>query len=145
MFCFVGLSCCFFIISCRLQWRTAYIFFFTRTKRQDDSRAFSWLRFVHLTLYSHSLSYHFSIMCTRVTGGMMMHRGQLQWWSIITRVATYAKRATTHKYLRGGDNFCSSAAYNNFNTISCGLQSRAANNRINAVIANAVQRSVRKP
>jgi len=48
-----------------------------------------------------------------------------------------AKRAITRKYLRGLGNLCSSAAHNQltfvFNTISCGLRSRAAYNRVNTV------------
>jgi len=41
-------------------------------------------------------------------------------------------------HLRGLDNLCSSAVYNQgqltliLNTISCGLQSKAANNRVNS-------------
>ena len=52
---------------------------------------------------------------------------------------TNAKRASTRKYLRCLGDLCSSGAYNqgrltlNFDTISCGLLSRAANNRVNTV------------
>jgi len=51
-----------------------------------------------------------------------------------------AKSGSARKYLRGLGNLCSSAAYNHrrltliFNTIPCGLKSRAAYNRINAVL-----------
>jgi len=59
------------------------------------------------------------------------HRSQGNQWN--------AKRASTRKYLRGWGNLCSSADYNEgqltlmFNTISCSLQPRAANNQINTV------------
>jgi len=67
----------------------------------------------------------------------MINRKQLQW----CKHHQYGKRTSTRTprmHLRGLGNLCSSAGYNQrqltligTNTISCGLQSKTANNRVN--------------
>ena len=60
--------------------------------------------------------------------------------NIITRVVRNRKRANARKYLRGFGDLCSSVACNQgpvtliFNTTTCRLQPRAANNRINTEV-----------
>ena len=59
-----------------LQSRTAYIFFFSLSKCLDDAQSF--LGYVLLTKPSLRIIFPlFSIMCTSITGGIMMNRRQL--------------------------------------------------------------------
>jgi len=44
---------------------------------------FPWLRFVDQTLFSYSILFSIAFTFKSVTGGIMMNRRQLQWWSII--------------------------------------------------------------
>jgi len=61
-----------------LQSRAAYIFFFNLSKRLDDTQFF--LGYVLLTKPSFRIIFPlFSIMCTSVTGGIMMNRRQWSW------------------------------------------------------------------
>ena len=74
----------FFIVSCGLQSRAAYIFhFFTLSKGIDDVPAFLGCVIFDQTLFSHYIL--FSITCTYVTGAIMTNRRQL-WRSVISRV-----------------------------------------------------------
>jgi len=66
----------FFIISCSLQSRAAYIFyFFTLSKGIIDAQSFLGCIFLNQTFFSQSM--RFNITCTSVTGVIMMNRRQL--------------------------------------------------------------------
>jgi len=69
---------------------TFYIF--TLSKGIDDAQGivFPWLRFVDQITFSHSI--FFSIMCTSVTGGIMINRRQLYWYSIRETTSTRTSR-----------------------------------------------------
>jgi len=59
-----------------LQSRADYIFyFFTSSKGVDDAQSFLGCVVFEKTLFSHSIP--FSIMCTTVTGAIMMNSRQL--------------------------------------------------------------------
>ena len=90
------------------------------------------------TLLSHSI--FFSITCTSVTEGLWWRAGSCSGVS-----KHHGKRTSTQMsrmHLIGLGNPCSSAVHNQgqltlfFNTILCGLQSKAANNRVNTQAHN---------
>jgi len=62
----------------RLTIEGGWLFFISFSKCLDDTQSF--LGYVLLTKRSFRIIFpHFSIMCTSVTGGIMMNRRQLQW------------------------------------------------------------------
>ena len=126
----------YFIISCGLQSRAAYIFYsFTLSQDINDAQSFLG-KFCRPNYYSafDFLQHHVHIRHKRgydKKTTVVVVQQQHQW---------YGKRTSTRTsrmHLRGFGNLCSSTVYNQgqltliFNTISCGLQSKAANNRVN--------------